>query len=170
MSGAPRQTSTQMLTMLVAGTGRRTDASACSSITTALRSRVVRMHCNGRRSITSRQSGGRARFLEAKWVGVIPWKPQVRSCLRTLLGSSMVEHAAVNRRVVGSSPAQGAKHSLFCPGRSYGCPDGAIVVAVRTTKATPSDAACAAKTFATREGDGPRGGRTTADPSRASSE
>ena len=37
-----------------------------------------------------------------------------------LLGSSMVEHSAVNRRVVGSSPTRGAK--LFKHLRALGSP------------------------------------------------
>ena len=36
-----------------------------------------------------------------------------RARASTLLGSSMVEHAAVNRRVVGSSPTRGAISSLL---------------------------------------------------------
>ena len=36
------------------------------------------------------------------------WRSDFGPMDRTFLGSSMVEHAAVNRRVVGSSPTRGA--------------------------------------------------------------
>ena len=35
------------------------------------------------------------------------------TCLFIFLDSSMVEHSAVNRRVVGSSPTRGAKDSII---------------------------------------------------------
>ena len=35
------------------------------------------------------------------------------TCLFIFLDSSMVEHSAVNRRVVGSSPTRGAKDSIM---------------------------------------------------------
>ncbi len=38
---------------------------------------------------------------------------------RKFLDSSMVEHAAVNRRVVGSSPTRGAKNFKPLPSRGF---------------------------------------------------
>ena len=38
------------------------------------------------------------------------WRSENDPLGKTLLGSSMVEHAAVNRRVVGSSPTRGANY------------------------------------------------------------
>ena len=40
--------------------------------------------------------------------------------LRVILDSSMVEHAAVNRGVVGSSPTRGAKYRRRCLKESAG--------------------------------------------------